>query len=136
MSWQYEITTGKLYDPTGAVVGTGYAGGECGQQPQAVNNPSFVGVKDVGPLPPGWYTRGIAIDSVQLGPLAIPLIPDETNEMYGRSGFFMHGDTTPPGNASDGCIVQEQPVREFFASSADSRLRVVVTLAENPIVQD
>jgi Protein of unknown function (DUF2778) len=106
MNWTFEITTGKLYDENMIYQSTGYAGGNCGKNPEGVDNPADEGIKDVGPLPEGLYTAGALVEHSHLGVDAIPLIPDPSNDMKGRGGFYLHGDTIPPGNASEGCIVQ------------------------------
>ena len=128
MSWSYEITTGRLFDPAGALAGTGYAGGEMGLRPEAVNNPDYVDQRNVGPLPPGDYIMVWGIHHPRLGPGAIELIPKPSNTMYGRGGFFMHGDNlAKPGQraGSDGCIVQENTTRAGADASEDRLLRVV-----------
>ena len=122
----FEITTGKLFNPSGALVGVGYSGGDCGKFPEGKNNPAFCNVHDKGPLPEGLYTMGEPVEHSQLGPFAIPLAPDPSNTMFGRSGFFMHGDTIEnPGNASDGCIIQERAVRNNAKSWSDQQIQVV-----------
>ena len=127
--WTFEITTGKFYDPTGAYVSTGYAGGNCGKNPEGIDNPADEGLKDIGPLPEGLYTLGTPVAHSQLGAFAIPLIPDPSNDMKGRGGFYLHGDTTPPGNASEGCIVQPLTTRNAVWQSADHQIQVVATLS-------
>lgn len=124
--WTYEQTTGRLYDQDGKLEAKGYAGGNCGKNPEGVNNPAMHDCKGIGPLPVGLYTFGQMIERhPHLGPFAIPLIPDAGNEMFGRSDFFMHGDTTPPGNASKGCIIMPRAVRLECARSAVRVLQVV-----------
>src|SRR5579872_4479298 len=120
MPWTYEITTGRFFNPDGEEVSRGYAGGDCGKRPEGRNNPDMCDVPNVGPLPPGYYTFGEPVEHSQLGAFAIPLTPDPENEMYGRRGFYLHGDTiSAPGNASDGCIVQPRPTREAAHESPD-----------------
>ena len=49
---------------------------------------------------------GDSFDSDSHGPLVIPLFAMPENEMFGRSGFLIHGDSVEhPGNASEGCII-------------------------------
>ena len=100
--WVYEQATGQLIRSDGEIVGTGYAGrGEYKNQPSAQH------VHDEGPLPCGIYFMQAPVDTKTHGPYVIWLTPKETNEMFGRSGFGMHGDSViDPGTASDGCIVQ------------------------------
>src|ERR1700677_2444071 len=106
MAWIYRQIDGWLISPAGMNLAQGYAGAGDGK-----NNPEMQEVIDVGPLPCGTYTMQEPIDSAELGPYAIPLIPDPSNEMFGRDDFFCHGDSiTNPGKASKGC-----PVMPLFA---------------------
>jgi hypothetical protein len=123
--WTFEIITGKLYDASGAYTAQGYAGGNLGKNPEGKDNPADENVPDVGPLPEGMYTLGSPVEGTHMGIFAIPLIPDPSNNMVGRSGFFCHGDTTPPGNASEGCVVMPYVTRVRMWQSNDHRLSVV-----------
>jgi hypothetical protein len=82
-------------------------------------------VPKVGPLPEGLYTRGKLVPQSHLGKDAIELIPAPSNQMFGRSDFYLHGDTTPSGKASEGCIIQPHDVRMEFNSSDDDQIQVV-----------
>ena len=124
----FEISTGNFYNPTGAFVSKAYAGGNCGKNPEGRNNAAMCSVKNIGPLPEGLYTMGAPVEHSHLGPFAIPLTPDPTNEMHGRGDFYVHGDTTPSGNASEGCIILPRAVREALHASPDTRIRVVRAL--------
>ena len=84
MSFTYEQSTGRWIGPNGDVLATGYAGGNAGQAPDGKNNPDMQNVRNVGPLPVGWYTFGKPVMQSHLGPYAIPLIPDKANEMSAR----------------------------------------------------
>jgi hypothetical protein len=118
--WTYEQISGRLLDSAGELVGIGYSGFGNGK-----NNPDLQNVHDVGPICCGIYSQGEPHNTQTHGPFVIPLIPDQGNEMYGRSGFLMHGDSVhKPGTASLGCIIQSRDVREKFAASKD-RLQVV-----------
>ena len=128
MPWTFEIAAGKWYNPAGEFVSHVYAGGDCGKRPEGRNNPDMCNVPNIGPLPPGDYTMGTPVEHSRLGAFAIPLTPDPANEMYGRRGFYFHGDTEVPGNASDGCIVGSRPVRDAAHASPDQRVRVVKAL--------
>lgn len=126
MTWTYNQSSGKLYDPDGNLAGTGYAGGNGGNDPIGVNNHAMQNVRNVGPIPVGTYTLGTVVMQSQLGPFAIPLMPDASNEMYGRSGFFCHGDkANPPRSASHGCIIMARAVRDKLYASTDRRICVV-----------
>jgi Tlde1 domain len=122
--WQYEQNTGKLFRPNGQLLYTGYAGGNCGKNPEGINNHDMQGIHSVGPLPVGIYTFGEPVEGSHLGPFAIPLIPDADNAMFGRGGFFMHGDTTPSGRASEGCIIQPRFVRNECHASQEQKILV------------
>jgi hypothetical protein len=124
-NWTFEITTGKWYDLDGKFVSKGYAGGNCGKNKEGIDNPAMEDKPDIGPLPEGWYTFGEVIMESHLGKYAIPLMPDEDNVMYGRKDFYLHGDTTPPGNASEGCIVQPYTTRYTAYTSDCKRVHVV-----------
>src|SRR5881296_1271037 len=99
--WTYEQATGRLLDDNNEVVGIGYSGFANGK-----NQPEFEHVAEVGPLPQGHYTIGLPHDSATHGPYVLPLIPDPSTELFGRSAFLIHGDSkTHPGTASHGCII-------------------------------
>jgi hypothetical protein len=125
--WVFAITEGKLYDPSGAVAAEVYAGGNIGKNPEGVDNPADESIKDVGPLPEGGYTFGTPINHSKLGPFAIPLIPDASNEMYGRGDFFSHGDLigAAPHSGSEGCMVTPPVTRHAMWASPDHRLQVI-----------
>ena len=120
MTWTFEQATGNMIDPTGAVVATGYAGGNCGNNPEGKNNPDMQDRPGIGPLPCGLYTLGTPVDHTHLGAYAVPLIPDPANDMMGRGDFYLHGDTTPSGNASEGCIIMPRAIREAVVASGDT----------------
>lgn len=114
--WTFRQSDGWLLDSNGARVAQGYSGrGAC------KNNPLKQSFPDNGPIPVGSYHPGKPEDSPHLGPFAIPLEPYDSNEMFGRSGFFMHGDSVShPGQASDGCIILSHPARTlFYAANED-----------------
>src|ERR1044071_8488818 len=116
--WVYNIQTGNIFGPIGLRIGTGYSGHEAGK-----NNPAMVNVPNFGPIPPGTYDIGPAEDHPHLGPVVMALTPHETNVMYGRSGFFIHGDSgLHPGEASHGCIIQGAACRRAIAASPDKIL--------------
>lgn len=123
--WTYVQETGQLFHGVeDGAVAVGYSG-----RSSCKNRPESQQVPDWGPIPAGMYTMLYPINSERLGPFAIPLVPRPFNEMYGRCGFFIHGDSlTHPGEASDGCIVLPRPIRVEIAVSGDNRLRVVARL--------
>ena len=120
--WRYEQTTGRIVAADGTLLAVGYAGHGAG-----VNNPAMQDVPDVGPLPQGVYSLGAPIDHPKLGPFAIPLIPHAGDELFGRSGFYMHGDEIGHVGehlASHGCIVADRDARESIWASGDHALKV------------
>jgi len=119
--WSYQQSTGKLSNAGGQLVATGYSG-----SPEGKNDPTKQNIHCVGPIPRGLYTIGAPINSPDHGPFAMHLTPDAANQMFGRSGFLMHGDSIEhPGCASEGCIIMSRPAREAVWSSGDHRLHVV-----------
>jgi hypothetical protein len=124
--WSYEQSTGWLRTPEGAKIAQGYAGSELGK-----NNPECESVKDYGPLPCGGYTMQEPVDTKTHGPFVIWLTPDEGNQMFGRAGFGIHGDSVVnPGTASEGCICLPKWAREMCWRSEDHRLQVVKVYGE------
>lgn len=118
----YSQSTGEWRDTLGRLLGTGYSGHGPG-----LNNPAMQNVKDVGPLPAGKYSMGQIIEhDPVVGEFAIPLIPDPANKMFGRDGFFIHGnDAQNDHSASEGCIVLPLTVRQQIWMSLDHELEVV-----------
>ena len=123
--WIWGSKTGALLGRHLTRVGFGYAGHAAG-----INNPSLSHVPNVGPLPTGFYTIEAPEDHPELGPYVLRLIPDASNVMHGRSGFYIHGERKdgPQHEASHGCIVLGPMVRRDIWEAADQqdhRLRVV-----------
>jgi hypothetical protein len=133
--WMYIQISGKLINPAGSVVGIGYAGGACGDQPLAVNSPADENQEGIGPLPAGNYIADWQVQvHPRLGNFVIHLEPDALTTQriisYGRdpASFFMHGDNVARAGqkaASDGCIVMSLDVRQGFWGSPDHGLLVV-----------
>jgi hypothetical protein len=122
MTWTYQQSTGKLTDPGGAWVGTGYSGHGAG-----LNNPALEPDPGVGPIPAGKWRIGPALNPPDhLGPLAMPLTPNGF-DAHGRSAFFMHGDFAgdTADLASHGCIVIQRADRALVAASDDRDLTVI-----------
>lgn len=121
MMWLYEQSTGKLSSTQSPFVAFGYSGASAGK-----NNPAMQSVRELGPIPQGIYAIGAPFDSIEHGPFAMRLAPDAANEMFGRSGFLMHGDSRQhPGCASLGCIVIALAARQVVSQSGDRGLRVL-----------
>jgi len=122
--WTYIQFTGVMLDPSGDALATGYAG-----KGDDKNNPDDEAVKGLGPLPCGFYTIEPAVDTVDHGPEVMWLIADPSNEMFGRGGFGIHGDSkTNPGCASEGCIVMPKSARDTINLSSDKKLQVIANL--------
>jgi hypothetical protein len=119
--WTYFQSTGNFVDEDGGTVDIGYSGNGA-----ALNNPEMQDVHDQGPTPRGGYVIGAAEDHPHLGPLAMPLEPLPGNVMFGRSGFFIHGDNALMNHtASAGCIILSRAARQMLAASGDRLLHVV-----------
>lgn len=120
MSWTYEQSTGRMLQD-GERVAIGYSGkGEC------KNDPSAQDVHNAGPIPRGSYTIDAPVDTATHGPYVLRLEPDAGNDMCGRAGFLIHGDSAShPGSASEGCIILGRAIREKIWESDDHALEVV-----------
>jgi hypothetical protein len=127
MPFTYRQTSGYIFTPDDSYMAAGYSGGNCGQNPEGVNNPALQTEKDIGPIPQGTYTIGAAFTDPKRGPVALPLTPDPANDMFGRDAFMIHGDliSGPPFSASEGCIILSRAVREQIAASDDKQLEVI-----------
>jgi type VI secretion system (T6SS) effector TldE1-like protein len=93
-----------------------------------LNDPNSQNLPKEGPIPQGLYTIGQPRTDEIVGPFALPLTPDPSNEMFGRADFFIHGDEIAhPGQhlASDGCIILDRPTRQTIWGSGDTLLQVV-----------
>ena len=116
--FSYNQKTGEIRDSFGKLIGVGYSGKNEGK-----NNPDMQDIHKVGPIPCGYYTIDSERDTVHHGPYALPLIPDEANEMFGRSEFLIHGDSIEhPGMASEGCIIAAKAIRVLMNTIQDHRL--------------
>ena len=113
--------SGQLISPDGTVIAVGYSGAPLAGK----NNPAMQQVRDVGPIPCGKYSIGAPEYTVDHGPYVLRLTPDPANEMYGRAGFLIHGDSiVAPGNASKGCVIMPRFARERVFESGDLELEV------------
>lgn len=119
----YAIDTGNLYKEA-IRIGRGYSG-----HGEGLNNPAMTNVKDVGPLPEGWWTiEGPPFDSPKHGPYVMRLTPEDDTETFGRDEFEMHGDEIEhPGEfqASHGCLVMDRPIRSRVWQCGERRLQAV-----------
>ncbi|MBS1803530.1 MAG: DUF2778 domain-containing protein [Acidobacteria bacterium] len=124
MNFLYVQATGELlFD--GSLLGICYSGHGAG-----VNNPLYQDVHEFGPIPQGWYTIGKFFDDLGgKGPIVAHLAADDGNQMFGRSGFMIHGDNAKGDrSASEGCIIAGHTLRLQIAgevSEGNNRLQVV-----------
>lgn len=122
--WEWRIAAGELWrlDDRPHLEVTGYSGARGFR-----NDPRAITRIGEGPIPLGTYTIESPRDTDTHGPYVLPLTPDASNQMYGRSGFLMHGDSVShPGTASKGCIILPRSTRELVWGSGDRVLTVVV----------
>ncbi len=126
--WRYEITSGQWFRPDGSP----FAFGHCGHG-DAMNDPSRVREKGVGPIPPGLYWLTQPRAHPRFAAPAMRLVPLFGTETFGRGGFWVHGanPTPDPTDDSEGCPVLARMPRLELAD-ADVRL-VEVVPGEGPI---
>lgn len=123
----YEQATGRIIareDGLNDLLATGYSGSEA---KGGKNNPSAQSEPNVGPIPRGKYSIGEPFTGPS--PFSLRLTPDPANQMFGRDGFLIHGDSVAePGTASHGCIILPRPIRERINKSKVDVLTVVERL--------
>ena len=122
MTWTYQQTTGILKHDGVLISKRGYSGVKGSQFQHNKQN-----VKDKGPIPVGKYTLiGGPFKHHKTGVYTIRLLPDPKNEMFGRDGFMLHGDSGDhPGEASHGCIVFPKNIRKNVWESGDHEIEVI-----------
>lgn len=126
MPWEWNLPRGILYRVTDSATLVSLARGYSGHPPH-VNDPLAQNIADVGPIPVGKYTILSPRDTDKHGPYVLPLQPAPTNEMHGRAGFLIHGDSSDhPGAASMGCIILPLAARQKIWESNDHELAVTV----------
>ena len=119
MPWTYSQSTGELRH-NGQLVGTGYSGIGDG-----LNNPAMEAAHNSGPTPRGSYTIGAPFHHHHAGNYVMRLTPTEGTNVYGRTGLMMHGDSSQhPGEASNGCIIENFEARQRVWTSNDHILTV------------
>lgn len=125
--FRYVQATGRFFlvdeaEPEKAeTFGRGYSG-----HPPYVNDTESEALVARGPIPRGGYRLHGPFNSQRLGPCVFWLEPHAKNSMFGRSGFFIHGDNDS-GNrsASHGCIILSRSVRDRIARSGARSLAVI-----------
>ena len=134
MSFTYVQRTGHFYhmaDGQTQDTWTGYSGAVVGG---GKNNPAKQQIEDVGPIPVGEYTISPKQNFPDLNLVdAMRLTPAPGNQMFGRSGFLIHGDSTAhPGEASHGCIILGRNDRMRVATLVDQDEVGLTVVAEEP----
>ena len=125
-SWLYVQSTGQLFRPDGSFCADGYSG-----RGADLDNPVAENVKNEGPIPVGIYALG-TVDQ-EKGPFTIHLKPDPGNQMFGRSGFLVHGDNKEVNHtASEGCVIMPRLARIEMARGGT--LKVIDRPAPQPQV--
>ena len=123
MSFEYQQSTGILKHD-GEEMATGYAG--CGP---GLNAPNCQNLHKVGPLPQGLYTIMPPCTDPKVGIIAMRLIPDPLNEMFGRADFFLHGPhENDHFDSSEGCVILPHNTRVAIGAdvvAGDDQLTVV-----------
>lgn len=121
--WTFRQSTGEL-SHDGKAIGRGYSG-----HAEHANQPRDQALAMLGPIPRGRYTFENWRDDPTKGKIVCNLVPDPANEMYGRSGFMLHGDNAALNRtASEGCMIQEQAVRLlvlYSCANGDNHLEVI-----------
>lgn len=116
----YKQRTGRLLRGD-KLIAVGYSGAGAGK-----NDPLAQHLPNVGPIPQGAYWITEWRDTKDHGPHVLPLAPVTGTELYGRSGFLIHGDSvSTPGTASHGCIIVPRDVREGITAAHDHLLLVL-----------
>lgn len=76
------------------------------------NQPQFEQLLKKGPIPAGTYLMYYQISHPTLGKHVYELEPTGGQPMYGRDGFYIHGDNEELNHtASEGCIIAPLEVR-------------------------
>ncbi|MDW6002752.1 tlde1 domain-containing protein [Vibrio mangrovi] len=121
MAWVYHLRSHYL-SRNGLKISEAYSGNGIGK-----NNPEMQNVKSKGPIPRGRYTIvGTPFKHPHTGIYTLRLRPDDGNQMFGRSGFMIHGDSQAhPGQASEGCIVAPFWARQRIWLSNERQIEVV-----------
>lgn len=119
--WTYVQKTGYLYKDT-VFKGAGYSGRSTGY-----NNPNTESLVGIGPTPCGAWEIGPWLEEhPHLGILVAHLTPSDPSNVFGRSGFFIHGDNPLVNHtASDGCIILNHELRSLIRDSGDTQLTVI-----------
>lgn len=112
LNFLYKQITGEFFHALGAsnhqLLAVGHSGFGVG-----FNDPVSQTLDRVGPIPRGVYVCQRMRLSRRVGAKAIPLIPWETNHMFGRTGFYICGEENGPASG-EGHIVVPASVRDLI----------------------
>ena len=111
LSLVYEVYTGCLFlrDTKNrlCLLALGYSG-----TPSARNDPERIDEKAVGPIPVGLWHIESPRNHPRLGEVVFPLQIEKGFQVYGRAGFYIHGDNSSGrADASTGCIIVGRTTR-------------------------
>lgn len=116
----YYSQTSGLLSRDDKALGYGYSGREKG-----LNSPDHEMVKNLGPIPKGLWEIGKFAEKTHLGPIVAALRPIGGQNVFGRGGFFIHGDNSKMNNtASHGCIILSRRLREEIRDSGEKQIVV------------
>lgn len=120
MTWVYKVSSHSFYLNGTYQFDANYSG-----RPGFKNDSANECIKGKGPIPRGTYTIGDPFYHRKTKAWTMRLTPYIENQMCGRDGFMIHGDSSAhPGEASDGCIILKLPFRKIVAASSDKTLVV------------
>lgn len=122
MTWVYDVRK-KTFTHNGVYqFSARYAGA-----PGYKDNPDYECLINKGPLPRGKYRIvGIPFTHEIAGAYTLRLEPYAENNMCGRAGFLIHGDSRKnPGAASNGCIILAPRYRQQIYDSEDREVIVI-----------
>lgn len=120
MTWVYKVKEAAFYLDGTYKFDALYAGSV-----GYYNDPAQQCEKNKGPLPAGKYTIGNPFQHKTAGKYVLRLTAASSNNMCGRDGFLIHGDSIKePGTASNGCIITSLTNRIAIHASKDTNLIV------------
>lgn len=127
--FQFTQSTGVFIN----IYAKGYSGSGLGK-----NNPALQEHKSLGPLPVGKYFMEVIKDSegkwTDYEGKKVPVIrltPFPQNQMFGRAGFLIHGDSiNAPGTASLGCVIENHDDRVRIATAVDAGENVLEVVSK------
>lgn len=121
MTWVYDVNKKYFYRDGELQFKALYAGA-----PGFKDNTKYESLANKGALPRGKYRIvGQPFTHPTAGRFTLRLRPDASNNMFGRAGFLIHGDSIrEPGAASNGCIVADRDKRRIIWESGDKELIV------------